>query len=208
MKASSVWRAANVVLSTSAASHRLVATQPRATGIAPLPEHGHSLPQLTPPPRPDDSHQDLVKRTAALETPITMMIVPDNTCGWLSARIDAPYTCARGDTCGLILAQPTGAVMCYNVNDETSDFALSCIDYSSYFSSSACGYACDQNTYIRKWYVQEKRNPGSPLLNLITKLLPSNIARIAVFPIAAPTIFSAASQTTGATPSASLLKLF
>ncbi|KAG6151115.1 hypothetical protein E4U37_005314 [Claviceps purpurea] len=150
MKASSVWRAANVVLSTSAASHRLVATQPRATGIAPLPEHGHSLPQLTPPPRPDDSHQDLVKRTAALETPITMMIVPDNTCGWLSARIDAPYTCARGDTCGLILAQPTGAVMCYNVNDETSDFALSCIDYSSYFSSSACGYACDQNTYIRK----------------------------------------------------------
>ncbi|KAG5943273.1 hypothetical protein E4U60_006783 [Claviceps pazoutovae] len=79
-----------------------------------------------------------------------MMIVPDNTCGWLSARIDAPYTCARGDTCGLVLAQPTGAVMCYNVNDETSDFALSCIDYSSYFFSSACGYACNQNTYIRK----------------------------------------------------------
>ncbi|KAG6090693.1 hypothetical protein E4U15_000045 [Claviceps sp. LM218 group G6] len=39
--------------------------------------------------------------------------------------------------------------MCYNVNDETYDFALSCIDYSSYFSSSFCDYACNHNTYIR-----------------------------------------------------------
>ncbi|KAG6068732.1 hypothetical protein E4U33_005007 [Claviceps sp. LM78 group G4] len=64
-----------------------------------------------------------------------MMIVPDNTCGWLSARIDAA---------------PTGVVMCYNVNDEMYDFALSCIDYRSYYYSSAYGYACNRNTYIRK----------------------------------------------------------
>ncbi|KAG6064366.1 hypothetical protein E4U32_000287 [Claviceps aff. humidiphila group G2b] len=150
MKASSFWGAANVVLSTSAASHSLAATQLRATGIAPLPEYGAPFPKPTPPPQPGDSHQDLVKKTAALETLITMMIVPDNTCGWVSALITAPYICARGDTCGLVLAQPTGAVMCYNVNDETYDFALSCIDYSSYFSSSSCDYACNHNTYVRK----------------------------------------------------------
>ncbi|KAG6034299.1 hypothetical protein E4U19_005844 [Claviceps sp. Clav32 group G5] len=109
------------MLSTSAASHSLASSQLRATGIAPHPEHGASFPKPTPPPRPDDSHQDLVKKTAALETLTTMMIVPDNTCGWLSARIDVPYTCVRGDTCGLVLAQPTGAVMCYNVNDETTN---------------------------------------------------------------------------------------
>ncbi|KAG5997776.1 hypothetical protein E4U52_003010 [Claviceps spartinae] len=39
--------------------------------------------------------------------------------------------------------------MCYNVKDETYDFAFSCIDYSSYFSSSFCDYACNHNTYIR-----------------------------------------------------------
>ncbi|KAG6050333.1 hypothetical protein E4U39_004304 [Claviceps sp. Clav50 group G5] len=133
-----------------AASHSLASSQLRATGIAPHPEHGASFPKPTPPPRPDDSHQDLVEKTAALETLTTMMIVPDNTCGWLLARIDVPYTCARGDTCGLVLAQPTGAVMCYNVNDETYDFALSCIDYRSYYYSSACGYACNHNIYIRK----------------------------------------------------------
>ncbi|KAG6026559.1 hypothetical protein E4U40_001992 [Claviceps sp. LM458 group G5] len=133
-----------------AASHSLASSQLRATGIAPHPEHGASFPKPTPPPRPDDFHQDLVEKTAALETLTTMMIVPDNTCGWLSARIDVPYTCVRGDTCGLVLAQPIGAVMCYNVNDETYDFALSCIDYRSYYYSSACGYACNHNIYIRK----------------------------------------------------------
>ncbi|KAG5966288.1 hypothetical protein E4U57_002877 [Claviceps arundinis] len=139
MKASSFWGAANVVLSTSAASHSLAATQLRAT-----------LPQPTPPPGPDDSHLDLVKRTAALEMPLTMMIAPDNTCGWMSARFEAPYSCNPGETCGLVLAQTTlsGAIMCFNEAIQTYNLFRTCINYSAYFSSDACDSSCVRNTFI------------------------------------------------------------
>ncbi|KAG5942332.1 hypothetical protein E4U60_007368 [Claviceps pazoutovae] len=152
MKASSIWGAANVVLSTSSVSHSLVTTQPRATGIAPLPEHGASLPKPTPPPRPDDLHQDLVKKKAAPEKPLTMMVGHDNICGWLSAREDTPYACKAGDTCGLILAQTTssGALMCFNEERQTYDLVHACIDYNNYYSFAACDSSCVRNTFTSK----------------------------------------------------------
>ncbi|KAG6097156.1 hypothetical protein E4U31_005192 [Claviceps sp. LM219 group G6] len=133
MKASSVWGAANVVLFTSGASHSLVTTQPRATGITPLPQHAASFPKPTPPPRPDAFHRDLVKKTVAPEKPLTMKIGFDHTCGWLSGRRDAPYACKPGDTCGLILAQMTspGAVMCFNEDRQTTNSSFPyCMTYA------------------------------------------------------------------------------
>ncbi|KAG5969875.1 hypothetical protein E4U58_000968 [Claviceps cyperi] len=152
MKARSVWGAANIVLSTSAASHSLAATQLRATGIAPHPEHGAFLPQPTPPPGPYDFHLDLVKRTVALETPLTMMVAPDNTCGWMSARVDVPFSCDSDKTCGLVLAQTTssGAIMCFNEATQTYNLLLTCIDYRAYYSSNACDSSCIRNTFIDK----------------------------------------------------------
>ncbi|KAG6145549.1 hypothetical protein E4U38_006574 [Claviceps purpurea] len=145
---------ANVVLSTSAASPSFTTTQWRATGVAPLPEHSASLPKPTLPPRTDDFHQDLVKKTVASEKPLTMMIGFDHTCGWLSGRRDAPYACKYGDTCGLILAQTTspGAVMCFNEDRQTYDLVHACIDSSDYYSSSACDSSCVRNTFTSKWY--------------------------------------------------------
>ncbi|KAG6087361.1 hypothetical protein E4U15_007995 [Claviceps sp. LM218 group G6] len=152
MKASSVWGAANVVLFTSGASHSLVTTQPRATGITPLPQHAASFPKPTPPPRPDAFHRDLVKKTVAPEKPLTMKIGFDHTCGWLSGRRDAPYACKPGDTCGLILAQMTspGAVMCFNEDRQTYDLVHACIDSSAHYSSSACDSSCVLNTFTSK----------------------------------------------------------
>ncbi|KAG6253023.1 hypothetical protein E4U23_008167 [Claviceps purpurea] len=143
---------ANVVLSTSAASPSFTTTQWRATGVAPLPEHSASLPKPTLPPRTDDFHQDLVKKTVASEKPLTMMIGFDHTCGWLSGRRDAPYACKYGDTCGLILAQTTspGAVMCFNEDRQTYDLVHACIDSSAYYSSSACDSSCVRNTFTSK----------------------------------------------------------
>ncbi|KAG6032590.1 hypothetical protein E4U40_006080 [Claviceps sp. LM458 group G5] len=152
MKASSVWGVANVVLFTSGASHSLGTTQPRATGITPLPQHGASFPKPTPLPRPDYFNRDLVKKTVAPEKPLTMMIGHDNICGWLSGRDDDPYACKVGDTCGLILAQTTssGAVMCFNKVRQTYDLVHACIDSSAYYSSSACDSSCVRNTFTSK----------------------------------------------------------
>ncbi|KAG6051987.1 hypothetical protein E4U39_005803 [Claviceps sp. Clav50 group G5] len=151
MKASSVWGVANVLF-TSGASHSLGTTQPRATGITPLPQHGASFPKPTPLPRPDYFNRDLVKKTVAPEKPLTMMIGHDNICGWLSGRDDDPYACKVGDTCGLILAQTTSseAVMCFNKVRQTYDLVHACIDSSAYYSSSACDSSCVRNTFTSK----------------------------------------------------------
>ncbi|KAG6057889.1 hypothetical protein E4U17_000797 [Claviceps sp. LM77 group G4] len=120
MNTSSVLGAANVVLSTSAASHSLMVSQLRATGIAPLPGLGASPPKTTPPPGLDDSHQGPFMRAVRGDVPQTMMIVDDNTCGWISASAASPYLCNSGDKCVLVLADATstGGVLCFNTSDE------------------------------------------------------------------------------------------
>lgn len=42
--------------------------------------------------------------------------------------------------------------MCFNA--EALNFRLGCVDYDSYFFSSACDSAC-QNTYTAKWYASQ-----------------------------------------------------
>ncbi|KAG5984501.1 hypothetical protein E4U55_004494 [Claviceps digitariae] len=138
------------LLSTGSEGHSFVVNQPRATSTALLPEHG-TFPGPTPPPGLDDFRQDLFKRATTAQTPLTMMIAPDNTCGWVSASAANPYTCVGRDaTCGLIMAQETvpGVVLCFNA--QAFNFRLGCVDYVSYFSSSACDDACLQNTYTTK----------------------------------------------------------
>ncbi|KAG5925528.1 hypothetical protein E4U42_004203 [Claviceps africana] len=137
-------------LSTAAKGRNLVAAQPRATGTAPVPEHGAS-PKPTQPPGLDAFQQSLFKRAPMSQAPLTVMIAPDNTCGWVSARSASPYTCGgRRATCGLVLAQKTfsGIVMCFN--DEAFNFHVGCIDRASYFSSAACDNSCHANAYIAK----------------------------------------------------------
>ncbi|KAG6276237.1 hypothetical protein E4U46_001250, partial [Claviceps purpurea] len=103
MKTSFVLGAASAVASIGAASRNLVATQSTATDTAPLPGLGVSPPKITPPPGLDDIQKGLFKRMA-----LTVLLAPDNTCGWISGSSAAPYLCNNGDTCCLVLPPSTG----------------------------------------------------------------------------------------------------
>ncbi|KAG6000630.1 hypothetical protein E4U54_001352 [Claviceps lovelessii] len=145
-KTTSVLVVAIARLSTGAEGRNLVLNQPRATGTTLSPGNG-ALPEPTPPPGSDDIQQAIYNRGTAGRPLRTIMIAPDNTCGWISASVAAPYTCGGRDaTCGLVLGQES-FVMCFNA--EALNFRLGCVDYDSYFFSSACDSAC-QNTYTAK----------------------------------------------------------
>lgn len=153
MKTASVLTAAVAVISAEVEGRNLVVNQPRATGTAVLPDDGSS-PKPTSPPGLDHPPQGgIFRRAPASNTLLTAMIAPDNTCGWISASVAVPYTCGAGATCGLVLAQKTlsGVVMCFN--DVEYNFRFGCIDYDSYFSSSACDHLCAENTQVMKWCV-------------------------------------------------------
>ncbi|KAG6132132.1 hypothetical protein E4U12_003318 [Claviceps purpurea] len=137
MKTSFVLGAASAVASIGAASRNLVATQSTATDTAPLPGLGVSPPKITPPPGLDDIQKGLFKRMA-----LTVLLAPDNTCGWISGSSAAPYLCNSGDTCCLVLPPSTGQgfISC----SRPGEFAnvpryVKCFDYSNYHDSTDCG---------------------------------------------------------------------
>ncbi|KAG6216498.1 hypothetical protein E4U26_008139 [Claviceps purpurea] len=109
MKTRFVLGAASAVASIGAASRNLVATQSTATDTAPLPGLGASPPKITPPPGLDDIQKDLFKRDYdRVAPPVTVLLAPDNTCGWISGSSASPYLCNSDDTCCLILPPLTG----------------------------------------------------------------------------------------------------
>ncbi|KAG6085107.1 hypothetical protein E4U16_007846 [Claviceps sp. LM84 group G4] len=144
MKTSFFLGAASAVASIGAASRNLVATQSRATDTAPLPGLGASPPKITPPPELDDTQQGLFKRAA----PMTIMLAPDNTCGWISASGAAPYLCNSGDACGLVFPPLTaqGYIVCFH-GERYNPFPqyVKCFDYSNYHASTDCGECHSEN---------------------------------------------------------------
>ncbi|KAG5947768.1 hypothetical protein E4U59_007195 [Claviceps monticola] len=143
--------AASAVVSIGAASRNLVATQSRATSSAPLPGLGASPPKITPPPELDDIQQGLFKR--AQDRPVapqTVMIAPDNTCGWILASSASPYLCQSEDVCGLVLARwiTYGAIMCFkngSINLYEQPWYVTCFDYTKYHASTDCGECHSEN---------------------------------------------------------------
>ncbi|KAG5943270.1 hypothetical protein E4U60_006780 [Claviceps pazoutovae] len=151
MKTSFVLGATSAVVSIGAASRNLVATQSRATYSAPLPGLGASPPKITPPPELDDIQQGLVKRAQGRPpAPQTVMIAPDNTCGWILASSASPYFCQSEDVCGLVLARWTtyGAIMCFkngSFNIDGHPWYVTCFDYTDYHASTDCGECHSEN---------------------------------------------------------------
>ncbi|KAG6216499.1 hypothetical protein E4U26_008140 [Claviceps purpurea] len=145
MKTRFVLGAASAVASIGAASRNLVATQSTATDTAPLPGLGVSPPKITPPPGLDDIQKGLFKRMA-----LTVLLAPDNTCGWISGSSAAPYLCNSGDTCCLVLPPSTGQgfISC----SRPGEFANV---PRNYHDSTDCGDCHNGN--VVKWYVQEER---------------------------------------------------
>lgn len=155
MKTYSLWLAAIAALSSNGVDCRnVIEMQPKATASVVLPDDGIS-PRPTPPPGWDSFH-DLMRRATSSQTPLTMMIAPDNTCGWVSGRINIPFSCPITATCGLVLAQKTfsGAVMCFN--NAGYNYRFACVDYDDYFTSSRCDHLCAEDFVTLKWYVLYK----------------------------------------------------
>ncbi|KAG6311759.1 hypothetical protein E4U44_003887 [Claviceps purpurea] len=150
MKTSFVLGAASAVASIGAASRNLVATQSTATDTAPLPGLGASPPKITPPPGLDDIQKDVFKRDYdRVAPPVTVLLAPDNTCGWISGRSAAPYLCNSGDTCCLVLPPLTGPgfISCSNRGrrDVLYPQYVKCFDYSNYHASTDCGECHNEN---------------------------------------------------------------
>ncbi|KAI5864265.1 hypothetical protein GGS23DRAFT_595900 [Durotheca rogersii] len=100
-----------------------------------------SLPEVTEPP----SLKGLVKR----QNGQTVLIGPDNTCGFVSGRPGAAFTCnGRSATCALVTTSTYGRVAC--CNGGSCGIRATCIDYRDYVLSSACDNGCAADTYTVK----------------------------------------------------------
>lgn len=119
---------------------------PRATIAAILPLDGMS-PMPTAPP----VFHELRRRQLDSSTDDTVLVAPDNTCGYISGRIGAAYTCNNGAQCVFLTASSTvsGAVAC--CNEELCGFRVACVDYNQYFSSSVCDGGCQVDALTLKW---------------------------------------------------------
>ncbi|KAL7624340.1 hypothetical protein AAE478_005902 [Parahypoxylon ruwenzoriense] len=99
------------------------------------------LPKITIPP----SIRELGKR----QNEQTVLIGPDNTCGFVDGRPGAAFTCiGRSATCALVTTSSFGAVAC--CTDGDCGLRVACIDYRDFVLSSACDNGCAQDTFTVK----------------------------------------------------------
>lgn len=150
MKSTSVLATAVAALSTAVQGLNMAPRAAKQTASAVLADDGIS-PRPTPPPGWDRFEpENLFRRATTSKTPLTMMIAPDNTCGFISGSYAIPYTCGRSATCGIVQAQQTfsGMIMCFD--SQAFNFRFACVDNAMYQSSS-CDHLCAENTQILKW---------------------------------------------------------
>ncbi|KAI1449538.1 hypothetical protein F5Y02DRAFT_371983 [Annulohypoxylon stygium] len=106
-----------------------------------IPNPTFSMPKITLGP---DIHE-LARRA----TGQTVLVAPDNTCGYFNGRAASGYTCnGRDYTCALVTTSTVGAVACCDGSD--CGLRVACVDYIDYEYSSACDANCAQDTYTVK----------------------------------------------------------
>ncbi|KAI1329302.1 hypothetical protein F5Y16DRAFT_106025 [Xylariaceae sp. FL0255] len=108
-----------------------------------LPDATFAAPAVTAGP----SVKELLKRQSDLGT---LFVAPDATCGYVSGRAGAAYTCNDEYTCNLLEepASSTGYVAC--CNGEVCGARVTCLDYTQVYSSSLCDDGCMQDTFTAK----------------------------------------------------------
>ncbi|KAI2632380.1 hypothetical protein GGR54DRAFT_33180 [Hypoxylon sp. NC1633] len=106
-----------------------------------IPNPTFQLPEITIPP----SVHELAKRQEGQ----TVLVGPDNTCGYVDGRPGAVYSCNGNDYhCALVTESGSGAVAC--CDNSVCGIRVDCIDYRSVYLSSACNNGCMQDTYTVK----------------------------------------------------------
>ena len=130
---------------------------PKATASVVLPSDGWT-PRPTPPPgglsrlrkrQSEDDDEDGDED----EDGTTILVAPDNTCGFVSSRAGAHFTCSGDYSCVMFTATANfnGYLGC--CNDIECGVRFDCIDYESYYSSGACDDGCLVDAYTLKWYL-------------------------------------------------------
>ncbi|CAJ2511090.1 Uu.00g067150.m01.CDS01 [Anthostomella pinea] len=112
---------------------------PRATNAV-VPDPTYQLPEITEPP----SVRDLFKR----QNGQTVLVGPDNTCGFVDGRPGAAYTCASDYTCALVTTSSGGAIACCDSSD--CGLRVDCLDYVDIYYSSSCNNGCLADTFTAK----------------------------------------------------------
>ncbi|KAI0113718.1 hypothetical protein GGR51DRAFT_21669 [Nemania sp. FL0031] len=112
----------------------------RATDAV-VPDATFHLPEITPGP----NVKDLFRRA---DGDSTVLIGPDNTCGYVSGRAGAPITCNTAYTCALVIESTYGRAGCYSGED--FGIRATCYDYNQVYQSSYCDDGCLQDTYTLK----------------------------------------------------------
>ncbi|XXG97727.1 carnitine O-acetyltransferase yat1 [Hypoxylon texense] len=106
-----------------------------------IPSPVFQAPEVTLPP----SIQELVKRQEGQ----TVLVGPDNTCGYVDGRPGAVYSCnGKSVTCALVTTSGYGAVACCDGDD--CGIRVACVDSRDFILSSACDVGCIQDTYTVK----------------------------------------------------------
>jgi hypothetical protein len=106
-----------------------------------LPTAVFNFAQITAPP----SLHELAKRQEAQ----TVLVGPDNTCGYVSGLLASAYTCNDVKAqCAFLTYANIGAVAC--CNSATCGFRLDCVDYAR-LSTSSCGASCQNDMNTVKW---------------------------------------------------------
>ncbi|KAI8634116.1 hypothetical protein F5Y19DRAFT_199922 [Xylariaceae sp. FL1651] len=111
----------------------------RATDAV-VPDVTFHLPEITAAPD--------VKELLRRQNDQTVLIGPDNTCGYVSGRAGAAYTCGSGYTCAFVTESPVGFVACCSASN--CGLRVTCLDYVQISSSSACDNGCLQDTFTAK----------------------------------------------------------
>ncbi|KAI1210644.1 uncharacterized protein F4807DRAFT_459484 [Annulohypoxylon truncatum] len=106
-----------------------------------IPNPTFSMPEITLGP---DIHE-LARR----QTGQTVLVAPDNTCGYVNGRVGSAYTCNGLDyTCALVTTSTVGAIACCDGSD--CGLRVTCVDYIDFVYSSACDEDCVSDTYTAK----------------------------------------------------------
>ncbi|KAK1508656.1 hypothetical protein CTAM01_02442 [Colletotrichum tamarilloi] len=120
------------------------------------------LDQFSPQPTKAPAYADLRKRQASTTT--TVLVAPDNTCGYISGRAGAAYTCGTAASCIFFTSvnrNTPGRVACCDASD--CGARRTCYDSKQVSSSSLCDGGCLVDRFTLKC-----TNTARPYCNTIS----------------------------------------
>ncbi|GKT78877.1 DUF1620 domain-containing protein [Colletotrichum tofieldiae] len=144
----------------SSLANAKVYQMPEATTSFDLP-----LDQFNPQPTKAPAYADLRRRQASTTT--TVLVAPDNTCGYISARAGAAYTCGASATCIFFTAvdrSNPGRVAC--CDSEDCGARRTCYDARQVSTSSLCDGGCLVDRFTLK--CEFSTNTARPYCNTIS----------------------------------------